>query len=125
MDTMARRSFLLVPLLLAPLAAAPDQVAAQSIRRCNGPDGTTIFTDKSCAAFGATLAAEVAYNGGGSSTSELRDPPENLGANGAVGGFAIRGCAQSREALIAGVRGAIESGDVNRLSNYYHWTGTS
>lgn len=126
MNTRARHHLLLIPLLLSPLAAAPEHADAQTIRRCNGPDGTTIFTDRSCAAFGATLSREVGYGNGGAGSSDLREPPENLGTDGAKGsGFAMRGCAQSREALIAGVRAAIESGDVNRLSNYYHWTGTS
>ena len=113
-----------VPLLLAPLAATSPQAVAQSINRCEAADGTTIFTDKSCAAFGATPAGEIAYDDG-SGGGDLRDPPGTLGINGATGGFAIKGCARTQGELIAGVRGAIESGDVNRLTNYYHWTGVS
>lgn len=118
-----------VPLLVATLAAAAPTAQAQSIQRCQGADGVTIFTDRSCASFNATPAGEFAYDGAaaaaGSSRGELRDPPGTLGRNGAVGGFAIKGCARTQGELIAGVRGAVESGDVNRLTNYYHWTGVS
>ena len=59
-----RFPLVVVPLLLAPLAAfAPAEAGAQTILKCNGPDGTTIFTDKSCESFGATLEKDFAFEG--------------------------------------------------------------
>lgn len=102
-----------------PLALVAGSGHAQGIRRCTGADGTTIFTDRSCEALGAAPAGEFipdgARGGGGAAT---------MGINGAVGGFAIRGCARSPDALLHGVRDALQAHDVNKLANYYHWTGT-
>src|SRR5688572_6669078 len=118
----------LLPLVLAPVfVTAPSRAEAQSIQKCDGPDGTTIFTDKPCSAFGATLAREYGFDGAALETSapaQLREPPQNMTEDGVVGnGFAINGCARTQGELIGGVREAMARGDVNRLANYYHWTG--
>ena len=121
-----RFPLVVVPLLLAPLAAfAPAEAGAQTILKCNGPDGTTIFTDKSCESFGATLEKDFAFEGADNAApAELRDAPATITDSGVVGGgFGINGCARSRGELIAGVRESIARGDVNRLANYYDWNG--
>ncbi|MFY2763576.1 DUF4124 domain-containing protein [Arenimonas sp. MALMAid1274] len=95
-------------LLLLPLAAlaTPTGSAAQ-VRRCVDAQGNTVYTDRACAAMDATpKEAPVSHAGAYSS------------------GFAARGCARSPGQLLDGVRGALEARDVNRLANYYHWTGT-
>lgn len=121
-----RLPLIVAPLLLAPMAAfAPADAGAQTILKCNAPDGTTIFTDKSCEAFGATLDRDLAFEGAeNAAPGELRDAPATITGNGVVGGgFGINGCARTRGELIAGVRESISRGDVNRLANYYDWAG--
>lgn len=115
-----------LPLLLAPLAAtAPENAAAQAILKCSAPDGTTVFTDKTCEQFGATLVRDIGFDTPeNSADGHMREPPQTATDDGFVGnGFAIKGCARTRGELIAGVREAIARGDVNRLANYYDWNG--
>lgn len=116
----------LLPLLLAPVAAAPGRAHAEPILKCTGAGGITIFTDKPCEAFGARLAQELDVDGSplpAPARGEPRDAPLNMSDDGAIGGFAIRGCARTQGELMAGVRESIARGDVNRLSNYYDWNG--
>ena len=121
-----RFPLVVIPLLLAPLAAAmPSAASAQTILKCAGPDGTTIFTDRSCESFGATLEKDFGFSqSGNAAPGELRDAPATITDHGVVGGgFGINGCARTRGELIAGVRESIARGDVNRLANYYDWNG--
>jgi hypothetical protein len=74
------------------------------IRRCAGPDGTAIFTDRRCEDMGAVASA--APSAGNASTRIF-----------------VRNCARSREALVDGLRDALEAQDANRVASYYHWTG--
>lgn len=95
----------LLPLMLLLAAALPAQ--AQGVKRCTDAQGNTVFTDRPCASVdavpkGAPAPAPGAY----------------------APGFAPRGCARTAEALLAGVRTALEARDVNRLASYYHWAGT-
>ena len=92
-------------LLLSALSAAPE--AAAQVRRCVDAQGNSVFTDRACAAVNATPKA---------------DPLPNAGAY--ASGFARQGCARSPGQLLDGVRNALDARDVNRLANYYHWTGT-
>jgi hypothetical protein len=106
-------------LLATGLAVLSMDVPATTIQRCLGADGTTIFTDRPCSALGATPAGT--FN---PTPSRSGDAPATLGLHGATGGFATRGCATSPDALLNGVRDALQARDVNRLANYYHWAGT-
>lgn len=125
-NSFRRISLVALPLLIAPLAAtAPENAAAQGILKCTGADGTTIFTDKSCEQFGATLVRDLGFDTPeNSAPGQNREPPQTATEEGFVGnGFAINGCARTRGELIAGVRESIARGDVNRLANYYDWNG--
>lgn len=100
------------------LAVVPSPVpASDGVKRCVAPDGQTIFTDRPCGAFGARpMGAREALARSGA--------PATMGEDGAVGGFSIRGCARTPEALRQGVHDALMARDVNRLANFYHWSGT-
>jgi hypothetical protein len=87
-----------------PMAEPADE---DGIRECVGPDGVPVFTDRRCADLGATPQVVL--------------PP--IGS--APGGLPIRvrTCARNQGMLLDGVRAALENHDVNRLADYYHWTG--
>ena len=109
---MSRRA---APLLLvAAVLALPAGALAQTVNRCVGADGRSVYSDQPCHSEGAVA----------------RQAPTRPAAAGAQGfttgtGTVGAGCARSIDSLLMGVRGALESGDVNRLATYYHWTGTS
>lgn len=97
-------SIVVLSCLLA-FAAQPGPVLAQ-IRRCALPSGTIVYTDRACAALGAS-----------------EQPPTGLGAGG------IRlyrgGCSRTLQDLAYEMTTAIDAGDVNRLAGVYHWVGVS
>ena len=39
--------------------------------------------------------------------------------------LSVRSCARNQDDLLFGVRAALENHDVNRLAEFYHWTGMS
>lgn len=97
-------SSLLMAGLLVSAALWPVPAAAQ-VRRCSGPDGGTVYTDRRCADIGgierlprdrATTAASSVYRGG---------------------------CARNLQDLVYEITTAIDSRDANRLASVYHWTG--
>lgn len=97
-------------ILLLPLALVcwPDRADAQ-IKRCTGPDGKSIFTDRNCNDVGATDALPRATTGS----------PQ-------VGGKPYaRGCSRSVRDLIYELTAAIDSHDTNRLAGLYNWSGMS
>jgi hypothetical protein len=87
-----------------PMAEAADE---DGIRECMGPDGVPVFTDRRCADLGATPQVVLPPIGGAPAGLPLR----------------VRTCARNQGVLLEGVRAALESHDVNRLADYYHWTG--
>jgi hypothetical protein len=94
-------------LTLAAAASAPVAVPAQdpAPRRCTGPGGNTIYTDRPCESIGATTrlprgAAPAARGGGGRG-----------------------GCARTLQELVYAITNAIDTRDVNRLGEVYHWVG--
>ena len=105
---MSRAAFLLLACLCLPAPAA-----AQAVYRCVGPDGQSVFSDQPCQSQGAV--------------ERQAPPPPVANAEGFVSGTGTtsEGCARSLDALLLGVRGALEARDVNRLATYYHWAGTS
>lgn len=92
-------------LLLATTAGCGN--AHAQVRRCTMPDGTAVYTDRACAALGAS---------------------ERIPDSGPVvdRGRAHRGgCARSLQDLVFEMTTAIDAGDVNRLAGVYHWVGVS
>lgn len=100
-------------LLLLACLCLPAPAAAQAVYRCVGPDGQSVFSDQPCQSQGAV--------------ERQAPPPPVANAEGFVSGTGTtgEGCARSLDALLLGVRGALEARDVNRLATYYHWAGTS
>jgi len=88
------------------LSDRPSMTTQEGLRRCVGPDGGTIFTDRRCSDLQAVDMPE-------------RDALERPGA--VV--VRVRTCARNQNDLLAGVRAALENHDANRLADYYHWTG--
>ena len=108
---MVRAVLLLVFVAIFWLPRAAD---AQSVFRCVGPDGRSIYSDQPCQTQGAVE----------------RQAPARPAAASAQGfttgtGTVAPGCARSLDALLLGVRGSLEARDVNRLATHYHWAGTS
>lgn len=95
----------LFSLLLAGGLAPLGPGAAAQVRRCVGPDGGVIYTDRACAAFGASPRAQ--------------DEPQ------AGGRFHRPGCQRQLRGLILEMSHAIHGGDTNRLASVYHWRGLS
>lgn len=104
---MSRRMSACFLLLLAAGLASPAR--ADDVRRCVDAQGVAVYTDRPCESVQAVPRGV--------------DPSIPAGAYLAEG-FAVRGCARRPEQLLDGVRGALEARDVNRLANWYHWTGT-
>lgn len=105
---MPRHALSPIACLLA-LAWTPLPAAAQEVRRCVDERGVAVYTDRSCDSVQAR---------------PREAPPDPAAGASIAGGFAVRGCARQPEQLLDGVRGALESRDVNRLATWYHWTGT-
>lgn len=98
---------LLTTVLLAIMAMPVLQVpsAGAQVRRCTGPDGGTIYTDRSCQSVGAI--ASTARPGAGAS----RLPRIS--------------CQRDLRGLIQELGFAIHQRDTNRLAGLYHWQGLS
>ncbi|WP_394001269.1 hypothetical protein ACF3M1_12945 [Luteimonas sp. WGS1318] len=94
----------LLPVLIAGALASPAPGHAQ-VRRCVGPDGGTVYTDRACSAVGAS--------------NSLAERPR--GQAPAYRG----GCQRQLRGLIQEMSHAIHSGDTNRLVTLYHWRGMS
>jgi hypothetical protein len=100
----SRRLQVLLPLLaLLALWTLPSQA---QVRRCTGPDGTAIYTDRRCADIGATD----------------RVPHPTAGQPGR---FYRGGCAHNLLDLVYELTAAVDSHDVNRVAGLYHWVGMS
>jgi hypothetical protein len=103
---MPRALLILTCLIAGAWAAAP---ARAEVRRCVDVRGIAVYTDRPC----ETMQA-----------APREAPPDPSAGANITTGFAVRGCARRPETLLNGVRGALEAHDVNRLANWYHWTGT-
>jgi hypothetical protein len=97
-----------LPALLVPaLALLPGiRDAGAQVRRCEFPDGQTVYTDRRCETLGAR---------------ERAAPPP--------GQVQLRShrmaCPRTLRDLYFEVGAALESRDVNRLASVYHWSGMS
>jgi hypothetical protein len=92
---------------LAAGASAPTAAPAQdpAPRRCIGPGGSTIYTDRPCETLGATARL-----------------PRGT-APAARGGGGRGGCARTLQELVYAITNAIDTRDANRLGEVYHWVG--
>jgi hypothetical protein len=104
---MSSPARLVLLVTLAAAASAPTAAPAQdpAPRRCIGPGGNTIYTDRPCETLGATArlprgAAPAARGGGGRG-----------------------GCARTLQELVYAITNAIDTRDANRLGEVYHWVG--
>jgi hypothetical protein len=140
-------------LLSGAPAVAPVE-ATSAIQRCQSADGTLVYTDKSCAAFGAkaapmpgelltSIAHEDAREEAIASSlpdvalasmdaSQYPDAAMPLDAD-VTTDTAIpvsrrspgSGCARTPTQLAMDLRGALGLGDVNRVAESYDWVGMS
>jgi hypothetical protein len=100
---------LLTCLLAGPLLLTWATPAQAQVRRCVDARGVAVYTDRPCESMQA---------------APREAPPDASTGATLEPGFAVRGCARRPETLLNGVRAALEARDVNRLANWYHWTGT-
>lgn len=117
-----------VAALLAATASplsAPAHAQGGGIQRCEAPDGTAIYTDKACAAFGASstplsndLVRRISTGGEPGMAGAMRAP-----VPGSARRSAAAGCARSTTQLAMDLEGAWSLGDVNRIAESYHWAG--
>jgi hypothetical protein len=130
-------------ILLAAAPAAQQAQAGTGIQRCQGSDGATVYTDKSCAAFGARAVpmsgelltkivreqarAELATVEGDMALGGYADAETPLAAGtAAVGRRSLSGgCARTPTQLAMDLRGAFALQDVNRIAESYDWVGMS
>ena len=92
--------------------------ATDAIVRCQAPDGSIGYTDRSCAVFGAESIAVDRYASG-----DLGDPSDAFNAPGQRA--PMSGCARTPTQLAMDVHAAIAMDDVNRLAASYHFAGMS
>ena len=128
--------------LFAATVPMPAPVeAASGIQRCQSPDGTLVYTDKACAAFGAKatpmsgeLLTRIAHEeamsaraGGLEGTVDAAIPLDTGRLASASSGrrSPASGCARTPTQLQMDLRGALLLGDVNRVAESYHWVGMS
>lgn len=111
---MSSGARLLLSLLL--LGANGDTAQAAGIRRCEGADGVTIYTDRECSSLGA-IDRKV----------DLETPARALppGVTPPGGVPLLRpDCARRTDTLLFDLRRAFEHRNVNRVAGLYHWPGT-
>lgn len=115
------------------------------IQRCEGADGTAIYTDKGCGSFRAQptrmsddLHMRIAMADAGNyadagipladeapAMGAYRDAAEPLSVAMPGRRSASAGCARSPEQLSRDLVGAFALHDVNRVAESYHWAGMS
>ncbi len=92
-----------IVLILASAFFAPT-ISAQAISRCQDKDGKIIYTDKTC--------------------EDVDAVPQNLPKpTGSTGNSIVRTCARTPDDLLWDLRGALETGDINRAAGLFLWTG--
>jgi hypothetical protein len=142
---------LIAGMLLSTVPAAAPVEATSAIQRCESPDGTLVYTDKSCAAFSAKavpmsgeLLTRIAHE-------DAREDSFASSSNGDAGSMEAgqyadaampldeatdtripvsrrgpgSGCARTPTQLAMDLRGALGLGDVNRVAESYDWVGMS
>jgi len=118
-------------LLLSGLPGPAPLHAGSAILRCQSPDGTLVYTDKACSAFGAKASPIPGELLGRIYRDEARfgndvDPAFPAAAVASIGRrSASGGCARTPTQLAMDLRGSLALGDVNRVAESYHWVGMS
>src|SRR6476620_619371 len=116
-------STLAATLLLCTAPMSTPLQATSAILRCQSPDGTLVYTDKACSAFGAKAAPMP----GTLLTRIYRDESHfddaDVGA-GALPAVARRdptaGCARTPAQLAVDLRASMPRAAVNRVDESYH-----
>ena len=131
-------SAILALLVAAVAAPSPEPLHASSaILRCQSSDGTLVYTDKACSAFGAkaapipgqvlvNIAREQALERRVSGVDAMQPAPTTTTSTTGTAitrRDAAEGCARSPQQLEGDVRGSFALGDVNRLAESYYWVG--
>lgn len=109
--------------------------ASSALQRCKAVDGSAIYTDRACPAFGAKalplpgellgrIASEEARYADSAAPAALGAIAGAMADAGPVGRRSPQsGCARSKQQLLADVRGSFALHNVNRLAESYHWVG--
>jgi len=117
--------------LAASLPLTPPVQAGTGIQRCEAGDGTIVYADKACAAFGAAprpLPSELLNRIAREESKAATAPPPHADA-APVNAMAVTrrapeaGCARTPTQLAMDLRGSLALRDVNRLAESYHWVG--
>lgn len=122
---------LALTLLAASLPLTAPVQAGTGIQRCQADDGTFVYTDKACAAFGAAALPMPGDVLNRIAREEARYAPSDGAAVAARDAIPVSiarrsptaGCARSPTQLSMDLRGSLAMGDVNRLAESYHWVG--
>jgi hypothetical protein len=134
LDRIMRRSLLATfatTLLLCAAPAAAPLHATSAILRCQSADGSLVYTDKACSAFGAkaapmpgTLLTRIYHD-----EARFGDDDGNAIQPQVTAAVGRRdpssGCARTPTQLAMDLRGSLALGDVNRVAESYHWVGMS
>jgi hypothetical protein len=117
-------------LLLCTIPAAMPVQASNAILRCQSPDGTLVYTDKACSAFGAKAAPLPGALLTRIYRDEVRHDDDIDNAIQGTPAVVSRrdpslGCARTPTQLAMDLRGAMALADVNRVAESYHWVGMS
>lgn len=116
--------------LTAP-AARDVQAAYTGIQKCRAADGSVVYTDKACDAFGATAEAMSPDLGLRLSQANAMPAATIDAAVPAMQGVPTgrralaSGCARTPTQLAMDVQASMGLHDVNRLAESYHWAGMS
>ena len=127
---------------VVPGSPVTAQAHAAGIQRCLAPDGTTLYTDRPCAAHQAAPmpmpgelsarlvdARQAESAAGGSAVPGYADasmplyPGEQQPRQAVARRAPSAGCAASPTQLAMDLQGAFALGDVNRIAESYHWVG--
>lgn len=126
-------SALTAAFLLAALPALPQRAEANTgVLRCQMPDGTSVYTNKACSAFGAKatpLSGEVLNRIEREQRHEARltgiEPAEDMlqPMQASVRRSPQMGCAGTPEQLASDLAASVAMHDVNRLAESFDWAG--
>lgn len=127
--------------LIAGTPIGQQAQAGTGIQRCQAADGTTIYSDKACAAVGGqavpmsaglltriareqaraeAMASAISGSAYADAEMPLATTPAAIGRRSVSGG-----CARTPTQLAMDLRGAFALQDVNRIAESYHWVGMS
>lgn len=132
MRTLSASAFA-ATLLLAALPAVPQRAEANTgVLRCQMPDGTSVYTNKACSAFGAKatpLSADVLNRIEREQRHEAKltgvepaaNPLQTIQAS--VRRAPQSGCADTPQQLAADLAASVAMRDVNRVAESFDWAG--